>query len=72
MEKRKQSVRARGQGRSVLEIFFCFYALLAEHFPLRIRRVRGQGTRRSTRMFVTVHTAFTVLLFKAETIFVAF
>ena len=67
--------KARGRefrGLASYEIFFGFYALLAERFSLRIRRVRGHGAWRSTRTLLTVLTALTIHIFEAENFFVAF
>ena len=72
MENKTKREGASLEAKRLRKIFFGVYALLVERFSFRIRRVRGQGTRRSTRTFVTVLTAFTVHLFKAEKVFVAF
>ena len=72
MEKKTKREGASSGAQRLEKIFFGFYALLAEHFSLCIRHVRGQGARCSTRTFATVLTALTIHLFQAKTSFVAF
>ena len=69
--RQKKREGARLRARRVGKIFFGFYALLAKHFSLPIRRVRGREARSSTPKFATVLTVLTIHLFKAEKLSVA-
>ena len=72
MEKKRKREGASSGAWRLSKIFFRFYSLLAERLSFRIRRVRGQGARRSTRAFATVLTALTIHLYKDEKFSVAF
>ena len=66
MEKKTKRQGTSSGAWCLRKIFFSFYALLAERFSIHIRRVRGQGARRSTRTFVTMLTALTIHLLKKK------
>ena len=72
MEKENKARGRKFWGVASYKIFFAFYALLAERFSLRIRRVSWHGAWRSSRTLVTVLRALTFHLFEAEKCFVVF